>query len=49
MNLTWIIISFVIFMAVNIIIGLRGRAHASTTRDFLTASGQKYRDVFIAC
>ncbi len=40
MNLTLIIISFVIFMAINVIIGLRGRAHASTTKDFLTASGQ---------
>lgn len=41
MNLTTlIIITFVIFMAINIIIGLRGRSHASTTKDFLTASGQ---------
>ena len=40
MKLSLIILSFVLFMAVNVIIGLRGRAHASTTRDFLTASGQ---------
>ncbi|MBE6989660.1 MAG: sodium:solute symporter family protein [Ruminococcaceae bacterium] len=41
MDLTLIIIiTFVIFMAINIIIGLRGRAHASTTKDFLTAAGQ---------
>lgn len=41
MNLTTlIIITFVIFMAINVIIGLRGRSHASTTKDFLTASGQ---------
>lgn len=41
MNLyTLIIVTFVIFMAINIIIGLRGRSHASTTKDFLTASGQ---------
>ena len=41
MNLTTlIIVTFVIFMAINVIIGLRGRSHASTTKDFLTASGQ---------
>lgn len=41
MNLTTlIIITFVIFMAINILIGLQGRSHASTTKDFLTASGQ---------
>lgn len=37
---TLIIVTFVIFMAINVIIGLRGRKHASTTKDFLTASGQ---------
>lgn len=37
---TLIIVAFVIFMAINVIIGLRGRKHASTTKDFLTASGQ---------
>lgn len=37
---TLIIITFVIFMAINVAIGLRGRSHASTTKDFLTASGQ---------
>ncbi len=37
---TVIIITFVIFMAINVWIGLRGREHASTTQDFLTASGQ---------
>ena len=41
MNLyTLVIVTFVIFMAVNVIIGLRGRSHAKTTSDFLTASGQ---------
>lgn len=41
MNLyTLVIVTFVIFMAINIMIGLRGRAHAKTTSDFLTASGQ---------
>ena len=41
MNLyTLVIVTFVIFMAVNVIIGLRGRSHAQTTSDFLTASGQ---------
>lgn len=37
---TLIIVTFIIFMAINVIIGLRGRKHASTTKDFLTASGQ---------
>lgn len=27
-------------MVINVVIGLRGRSHASTTKDFLTASGQ---------
>ena len=36
MNLyTLVIVTFVIFMAVNVIIGLRGRSHAKTTSDFL--------------
>lgn len=37
---TLIIVTFIIFMAINVIIGLRGRKHASTTKEFLTASGQ---------
>lgn len=37
---TLIIVTFIVFMAINVIIGLRGRKHASTTKDFLTASGQ---------
>ena len=37
---TLIILTFVIFMVINVVIGLRGRSHASTTKDFLTASGQ---------
>lgn len=40
MNLTIIISCFVIFMAINVAIGLSGRAHAKTTKEFLTASGQ---------
>ena len=34
------LITFVIFMVINVLIGLRGRSHATTTKDFLTASGQ---------
>lgn len=40
MNLTLILICFAVFMAINVVIGLMGRSHAKTTKDFLTASGQ---------
>lgn len=38
--ITLTIIMFVVFMAINVAIGLYGRSHARTTRDFLTASNQ---------
>ncbi|MDO4493969.1 MAG: sodium:solute symporter family protein [Clostridia bacterium] len=40
MNLTLVLICFAVFMAINVVIGLMGRSHAKTTKDFLTASGQ---------
>lgn len=46
--LTIIIICFIVFMGINVWIGLQGRSHAKTTNDFLTASGQSGMGFIIA-